>query len=384
MGNYDFNDNHQWEGQELQNGDFDREEPIYVEESVYREFSSDEESVPRNQIICTILLIAANVIIYLKCTGIENYSATGGANYRDIVEGGEYGRLLSSMFLHADFTHLYCNMIALFLFGRVVEEELGSFKMFLIYFLAGIGSGLFSVYLHHMVDPEGWTNSIGASGAVYALMVSSVFVSIKNISGSRVKAVLSLGFYILIIAGDIAVNQTEGVDFFAHLAGAVIGAVIALLIFCFQRERKAENFVMKVLGIGLTLCFSLVAVKEADLGGVPSWNAERIQFIQVEHLDGMPYISLGEALDDFCNETEWNAFVSENQREIVDFKGNCKYQNRQEDVHIQFILDMDEDSYQISYFALNEKPQTQEEMEDFFDEAFSAYGKGHGITMNWQ
>lgn len=384
MGNYDFNDNHQWEGQELQNGDFDREEPIYVEEPIYRKLSSEEETGPHNQIICTILLIVVNVIIFWNCTGIENYAATGGANYRDVVEGGEYGRLLSSIFLHADFTHLYWNMIALFLFGRVVEEELGSFKMFLIYFIAGIGSGLFSVYLHHMVDPVGCTNSIGASGAVYALMVSSVFVSIRSMSGSRIRAVLALGFYILIIAGDIAVNWTEGVDFFAHLGGAVIGAVIALLIFCFQRERRAESFVMKVLGIGLTLCFSLLAAKEANLGGVPSWNADRIQFIQEAHLDDMPYISLGEALDGFCDETEWNAFQSDRQREIVEFEGSCEYQGKQKNVLIQFIIDMEEDSYQLSYFSLNEEPQTQEEMTDFFQEVFLTYGREHGITINWQ
>ena len=126
------------------------------------------------------------------------------------------------MFLHANFTHLYSNMIALFIFGEAVEKELGSFKLFLIYFTAGIGSGLYSVYLHHMADPNRWVNSIGASGAVYALMVSAFFIGIRHISGSRMKAVLALGVYILIMVAEIVLNKTAGVDFFAHLAGAVI------------------------------------------------------------------------------------------------------------------------------------------------------------------
>lgn len=383
MGNYDFDDNHHWEGQELQNSDFDREEPIYIEESIYTETPVHAEAVPENKMICTLILIVVNVIIYLQCTGIDHYAAAGGANYRDIIEGEEYGRLLSYMFLHADFTHLYCNMIALFIFGKSVERELGSFKLFLIYFTAGIGSGLCSVYLHHIADPNGWTNSIGASGAVYALMVSAFFVSIRYISGSRMKAVLALGVYILIMMADIVLNKTAGVDFFAHLAGAVIGVVISLLIFCFQRERRPESFVMKVLGIGLTLLFSLLAVQEAHLGEVPPWSAERIQFIQEAHLDGIPDISFGEALDEFCTEVKWEAFISDKEREIVEFNGRCKYQGRQEKVLIQFVLNMDEASYQIDYLSLTGKSQTKREKIDFLREVFVTYGREHGIVVNW-
>lgn len=355
-------------------------EEIEIEEE---DFLPYEETVPDNKIICTILLIAINVLVYWKCTGINHYSWTGGANYRDIIEGGEYGRLLSHMFLHVDFTHLYCNMIALFLFGKAVEEELGSFKMFLIYFISGIGAGLVSVYLHHMTSPESWINSIGASGAVYALLVAYCIVDIKYSIGSRIKAVLLSGIYILVIVADIVLNRTAGVDFFAHLAGAVIGAVVVLLIFGFQKERRPENFAMKILGIGLTVFFSLVAVQEAHLGEVPAWSVERIEFIQEAHLDSLPDISYGQALNEFCTETEWSAFLSNDQREIVEFNGSCEYQGRQEKIRMQFVLDMDEDYYKIEYLSLADQSQTKEEIVDFLGTIFVSYGKNHGITVNW-
>lgn len=368
---------------EDQKPEMDIEDIEDIEEIEDIEFLPYEEIVPDNKIICTILLIAINVIVYWKCTDIPYYSKTGGANYRDIIEGGEYGRLLSHMFLHVDFTHLYYNMIALFLFGKAVEEELGSFKMFLIYFTAGIGSGLFSVYLHHMAEPDGWVNSIGASGAVYALVVAGCFVNIKYVIDSRVKAVLLAGAYILVLVADIVLNKTAGVDFFAHLAGAVIGAVAVILIFCFQKERRSEAFIMKVLGIGLTLLFSLVAVQEAHLGEVPVWNAERIQFIQEAHLDSLSEISYGEALEEFCTETKWNAFFSKQNNEIVEFSGRCEYQGRQEEIEMQFTVDMEEESYQIIYLSLGEESQTKDETLDFLREIFTSYGENHGITVNW-
>ena len=140
---------------------------------------------------------------------------------------------------------------------------------------------------------------------------------------------------------------------------------------------------MKVLGIGLTVFFSLVAVQEAHLGEVPSWNAERIQFIQEAHFDNIPEISFGEALEEFCSETEWKAFVSDKEREIVEFNGRCKYQGRQEEICLQFVLDMDEASYLVDYLSLTGESQTKREKLDFLKEVFVTYGKEHEIMVNW-
>lgn len=358
----------------LQDGDFDMEEPIYVE------LPQDGDAVaPKNKIICTILLIIINVIVYWRCLGIDRYSATGGANYRDIIEGGEYGRLLSYMFLHSDLSHLYFNMIALFLFGKSVEEELGSFRMFLIYFTAGIGSGLCSVLLHHTISPDEWTNSIGASGAIYALVVSALLLAGKRISGSWIRSILIVAVYIV---ADISMTKTEGVDIFAHLGGAVIGFLITLLIVCFRRENKPEYFVMKVLGIALTVFFSLIAVQEANLGKVSAWSAERIQFIQEAHLNSIPDISFGEALEEFCSETAWKAFSTRKKKEIVEFNGRGRYQGGQREISVQFTVNMDDASYQITYLSLDEESQTNEEIVDFLREVFSVYGEKHGIAIN--
>lgn len=342
MGKLNLHGESDYEEQDLQYGDLDWKEPIYVE------LPPDENTAPGNNImICTILLVVINIIVFLQCKGIDNYTATGGANYRDIIQGREYGRLLSYMFLHLDFKHLYSNMIALFLFGKVVEEYFGSFKTFLLYFISGIGSGICSIIMHHMLAPNQYLNCVGASGAIYAFLVSYFLIIGKRAGSSVVKETVIIVIYMI---ADIAFTQSKAVDIFGHLGGAFIGLLMTLIIFCFQIERKKEHIGMKAAGILLTVFFSLIAVQEAHLGEVPAWSAERIQFIQGMHIDHLPDISFGEALEEFCSETTWTAFSSKQQKEIVEFNGQS---------------------------------QTTDGIIDFFGNVFLDYGKNHGIIVEW-
>lgn len=374
MQNLNLNDEFDQVEQDLQYSDTDWQEPIYVE------LPQEESEAPENNnmMICTILLIIINVLVFLQCQGIDNYTATGGANYRDIMEGREYGRLLSSMFLHIDFTHLYSNMIALFLFGKTVEKNFGSFKTFLIYFISGVGSGICSIFMHHMIAPDQWLNSVGASGAIYALIMSYLLIAGKRAGSSKLRSTCIIVIY---LAVDIALTKSEAVDIFGHLGGAVTGLVITLILLCFQKEGKQEHIGMKAAGILLTVFFSLLAVQEAHLGEVPAWSAERIQFIQEMHLDDTPDISYGEALEEFCSDTSWKAFFSEKENEVVEFNGQCYYRGREEKIEIQFILNWEEEPYVISYFSLSGESQTTDEIYHFLDEVFSTYGKNHGITV---
>ncbi|MDE6851272.1 MAG: rhomboid family intramembrane serine protease [Lachnospiraceae bacterium] len=377
MQNLNSNDEPDCGQQDLQYSNIDWQEPIYVE------LPQDEDTVPgnKNMMICTILLIIINVIVFFQCQGIDNYTATGGASYGDIIERGEYGRLLSSMFLHIDFTHLYSNMIALFLFGKILEEDLGSFKTVFIYFISGIGSGLCSIVMHHMLVPDQLSNSVGASGAIYGIIVSYLLVAGKRAGSSKLRSTLIIVIYMVI---DIALTKSKAVDIFGHLGGALTGLIITLILFCFQKQQKQEQIGAKSAGILLTVFFSLLAVQWAHLGEVPAWSAERIQFIQEAQLNCTPNISYGEALEEFCSDTSWKAFLSKKKNEVVEFHGQCYYRGKEEKIEIQFILNREDEPYIINYFSLSEESQTADEIVHFFDEVFFVYGRNHGVTVKWQ
>lgn len=88
-----------------------------------------------------------------------------GANHGALTLGrGQYWRVLSSAFLHENLLHLGMNMAALYSLGSLVERLAGAWRMALLYLLAALVAGVFSLFLL----PSGGI-SLGASGAILGL-----------------------------------------------------------------------------------------------------------------------------------------------------------------------------------------------------------------------
>ena len=93
-----------------------------------------------------------------------------------------FWQVFTYMFVHGDLTHLFFNMLALLIFGSAVERAIGSKEFLLMYFVIGVGSGLFSLGVYYAFgrflisnDIQPWTyyiSLIGASGAIYGLLFS--------------------------------------------------------------------------------------------------------------------------------------------------------------------------------------------------------------------
>lgn len=73
---------------------------------------------------------------------------------------------ITSIFLHADFSHLFFNMFALFIFGIYLESKIGRERFFLIFFISGI-AGSFG-YMLTALNPN--MPAVGASGAIYGII----------------------------------------------------------------------------------------------------------------------------------------------------------------------------------------------------------------------
>ena len=65
-------------------------------------------------------------------------------------------------------------------------------------------------------------------------------------------------------------------------------------------------------------------------------------------------ISYGEALEEFCSDTFWKAFFSENENEVVEFNGECYYRGKEEKIEIQLILKWENEPYVISFLVLGD------------------------------
>jgi len=143
---------------------------------------------------------------------------------------------VTSMFLHADFSHLFFNMFALFIFGMYLEPLVGSKRFLMIYFLTGI-MGNFGYML---TATSAAIPGIGASGAVYGVIGTMALL--------RPFALVFAGGFVpmpmIIVAIFYAITEFMGlfvpsnIARGAHLGGLFLGVGLGLL---FRKELKEEK-----------------------------------------------------------------------------------------------------------------------------------------------
>jgi len=129
-----------------------------------------------------------------------------------VVYDLELWRLVTSMFLHGDFIHLFSNMFSLLIFGSYIELSFSKYKFVLIYFISGFLGSLFTIFLLPLN-----TISLGASGAIFGLIGAALSILITD----RNNPLIILG---LIYAGYFVISSfSPGINYFAHIFGLLGG-----------------------------------------------------------------------------------------------------------------------------------------------------------------
>ena len=306
--------------------------------------------------IITILIIVANVIAAIMCIGIDNTFQLAGINYEYITINHEYRRLISYMFIHADFEHLIGNMVALFLFGKLVEQRLGSLRMAIIYFGSGIGAGFLSMEIAHKLHPESTRFAAGASGAVFGIMCAAVFLRIMGRKNAERKDMI---IAIALVIGYAIYSAGGNVDIYGHIGGAIVGGILAFALNVKKWQGFIENQFCKILAIIATVVLCVVGVGEAHIGkDQSSLMDKRVMYIREQPVADYEMKSYGtktygEALDDYCTNTKWESFTAESGEQVVQFNGNAYYKGSEKEVIIQFLITGDCESYELSYFAFD-------------------------------
>lgn len=182
--------------------------------------------------VITTTLIAINAIVFvilmfLGKTEDTQFILEHGAMYEPyIVEGHEYYRLVTSMFLHFGINHLMNNMIMLGALGWNLENEIGKIKFLLIYLFSGIGGNLCSLFVNQMEGRA--VVSAGASGAIFGMMGALVCTAIqrRGYVGRLNKRGLILMVFLSLYFG----LTSSGVDNAAHIGGLVCGFLLQAIL----------------------------------------------------------------------------------------------------------------------------------------------------------
>lgn len=208
-------------------------------------------------------LIAVNVAIFifqitLSMEQIELFLTDFGVIPEEISRGDDLFTLMTSMFLHGGLMHLAGNMLFLWIFADNIEAIVGS-GMFLLFYVFG---GLFASAVHIFIDMDSTLPTVGASGAISAVMGAYLIMFSK----SRIKMIFILffrrPFFIPAIVflglwfgqqllsgmgtmGAETADEAGGVAWWAHIGGFAYGLVLGFIFKSKYRDAYSYTSVPK-------------------------------------------------------------------------------------------------------------------------------------------
>ena len=206
-------------------------------------------SITKNLLIINVLAFFATWVFEKQ--GLD-LTATFGLHFF-MAKDFSFYQLVTYLFMHGSFMHLFFNMFAVWMFGTVMERVWGP-KRFLIYYLVcGIGAGIIQEgvqYINYanenlaaydfVMTPSGritteaylnlWT-TVGASGAVYAILLAfgMTFPNERMFIipfPFPIKAKWLIGGYIVIEVWSALNTPGDGIAHMAHLGGMLFGFLL--------------------------------------------------------------------------------------------------------------------------------------------------------------
>ncbi|MDQ2728316.1 MAG: rhomboid family intramembrane serine protease [Actinomycetota bacterium] len=161
-----------------------------------------------------VALVVVNVVVFLASRSNPAQVYLRFAMIPARVHQGQWYRLVTAAFLHANPEHILFNMIILLVIGSPVEALVGRVRFGAIYLIAGIGGSVCS-YLLSAADIEG----IGASGAIFGLFGAYAVLARRRRFDTRL-------VLILIVIELVISFADPGIDWRAHIGGLIVGAAV--------------------------------------------------------------------------------------------------------------------------------------------------------------
>ena len=189
---------------------------------------------------------------------------TGADHLVGGIVGGEWWRLLSSMFLHAGLIHLGLNSYVLWIFGVEIERQIGRLETLAVFLVTGVFAGATS-----FAFAQGFRVAVGASGAIFGLVGAFIaynYLRRQNVMAqARLRGALSMLVINLIIGFSI-----PGIDWRAHVGGLVAGLVAGFAVdpsrpAALRRTFGAVGLIALLLG-----AVALVTIRTAQINANPS------------------------------------------------------------------------------------------------------------------
>ena len=210
-------------------------------------------------VVKNILII--NVLVFIAQTtfqGNQNFNIENMFALHDVHSiYFKPHQLVTYMFLHGGFSHIFFNMFAVWMFGRTLENVWGSKRFLIFYLVTGIGAGLLHLLVLYIEmepimdyfrllspeqqaslieDPQFKVNvpTVGASGAVFGCLAAFGYLFPNSMIYIYFLLPMKAKWFVLLYAGmelylSIRNSAGDNVAHFAHLGGAITGFILVLI-----------------------------------------------------------------------------------------------------------------------------------------------------------
>ena len=186
-------------------------------------------------------LVAINILMFIATLVNENFMVANFAMFYPASPFFKPWQILTHMFMHGGFLHIFFNMYSLLMFGSILERSLGPKKYLIFYFVTGLGAvalhtgvewlqarvfianGIAQAYQQLLVTP-----TLGASGAIYGVLIGFAMLYPQARLTLIFPPIPMTAKWLVIIFAAIELFSgingiQDGVAHFAHLGGMLFG-----------------------------------------------------------------------------------------------------------------------------------------------------------------
>lgn len=181
-------------------------------------------------------IIAVNIVLFIFTTLYDDLIYQFGLQPASFTR--EPWTILTNLFIHADFFHIFANMVTFYFFGTYVSMIVGERNFLITYFLGGLLANALVLLVALTPLRDANTVTIGASGAVFAL--AGVLTVLRPNAKVALFFLIPMPLWVGVIVAFVLLTFLSlfiGISWEGHLGGLVFGIIAGLIFRGNQRYR---------------------------------------------------------------------------------------------------------------------------------------------------
>ena len=193
-------------------------------------------------VVKTLLILNIAAYIFGLVLGMQGTELNGLCALYDLrMPYAHAYQLVTYMFMHGGFSHLFFNMFALWMFGRIMEQVWGAKRFLVYYMVCGIGAGLVQQAGQILGVISPYASPIGASGAVFGVLLAfGLTFPDERLFIIPIPFPIKAKYFVAIYAllELFQGGSNDGVAHYAHIGGMLFG--LLLILYWRKNSRKSH------------------------------------------------------------------------------------------------------------------------------------------------